>query len=91
MGSVKILDCTLRDGGFVNNWSFGFLTIKEIVKSLNESRIDIIELGFLDRDGVEDYNFTKFNSLNNIRYFVENVKDKKSEYVVNDRLWKVFL
>lgn len=82
MGSVKILDCTLRDGGFVNNWSFGFLTIKEIVKSLNESRIDIIELGFLDRDGVEDYNFTKFNSLNNIRYFVENVKDKKSEYVV---------
>ena len=23
MGEVKLLDCTLRDGGYVNDWEFG--------------------------------------------------------------------
>ncbi len=47
MKKFSILDCTLRDGGYVNNWSFGENAIKNIVKGLSESRADIIELGFL--------------------------------------------
>ena len=23
MGNIKVLDCTLRDGGYINNWDFG--------------------------------------------------------------------
>ena len=23
MGEIKLLDCTLRDGGYVNDWNFG--------------------------------------------------------------------
>ena len=23
MGEIKLLDCTLRDGGYVNDWKFG--------------------------------------------------------------------
>ena len=23
MSNIKILDCTLRDGGYINNWTFG--------------------------------------------------------------------
>ena len=23
MSNVKVLDCTLRDGGYINNWNFG--------------------------------------------------------------------
>lgn len=44
---IKILDCTLRDGGYVNNWRFGYKTKKSIVNTLDESNIDIIEVGFL--------------------------------------------
>lgn len=24
MADIKLLDCTLRDGGYVNNWQWGF-------------------------------------------------------------------
>ena len=28
--NVKILECTLRDGGYVNDWNFGKKNIKKI-------------------------------------------------------------
>lgn len=45
--NIKILDCTLRDGGYINNWFFGLQNIKKIIANLSKSKIDIIECGFL--------------------------------------------
>jgi 4-hydroxy 2-oxovalerate aldolase len=45
---IEILDCTLRDGGFVNDWNFGSRTIRSVVTRLDSAGIDIIECGFLD-------------------------------------------
>lgn len=47
MSNIKLLDCTLRDGGYINNWEFGFHTIKDIMKKLVESQVDYVEVGFL--------------------------------------------
>ncbi len=47
MKEIKILDCTLRDGGYVNNWDFGYSTIKAIIGNLSQAGIDTIECGFL--------------------------------------------
>lgn len=47
MKKVKLLDCTLRDGGFVNNWRFGKKNIINIIDRLNNANIDIIEVGYL--------------------------------------------
>ena len=69
MRTIRILDCTLRDGGYINDWCFGFRNIKKIISNLNKSGVDIIECGFL-RDEEEkvtssaDYsNFLSFASL----------------------------
>ena len=43
--NAKILDCTLRDGSHVNNGWFGKENIKNIIKDLVSSKVDIIELG----------------------------------------------
>lgn len=43
-----LLDCTLRDGGFVNDWEFGYSSIRSIVSRLDKAGIDVIEIGFLD-------------------------------------------
>ena len=51
MNNIKILDCTLRDGGYVNNWEFGGRTIKKIISKLVQANIDIIECGFLTDKG----------------------------------------
>lgn len=45
--SIKILDCTLRDGGYIINWEFGEKTILSILNNLADSGIDYIECGFL--------------------------------------------
>ncbi len=45
--SIRLLDCTLRDGGHVTNGYFGENVIKYIIKKLVEARVDIIEVGFL--------------------------------------------
>lgn len=47
MGNIQILDCTLRDGGYINDWNFGQKITKRILKNLAEARIDIVECGFL--------------------------------------------
>lgn len=47
MNNIKFLDCTLRDGGYVNEAKFGQNVIKALISSLAESGVDFIELGFL--------------------------------------------
>lgn len=49
MGKIKVLDCTLRDGGYVNNWNFGQLNITDIITKLLSSKVDIVECGFLSQ------------------------------------------
>lgn len=45
---AKLLDCTLRDGGFINDWNFGQYTMLSIFQRLANAKIDNIEIGFLD-------------------------------------------
>lgn len=48
MKQVKLLDCTLRDGGYVNDWEFGHDNIVTIFERLISAGVDILEVGFLD-------------------------------------------
>lgn len=48
MFDIKLLDCTLRDGGFINDWQFGHENIAGIAQGLAKAGVDIIEVGFLD-------------------------------------------
>lgn len=43
-----LLDCTLRDGGYLNDWKFGKENIASIFERLVSSGVDVIEIGFLD-------------------------------------------
>ena len=58
MGSIELLDCTLRDGGYVNDWEFGHNNIVNLFERLVSSRVDYIELGFLDDRRPYDENRT---------------------------------
>lgn len=43
---MKILDCTLRDGGYYNNWDFDVDLINNYLDAMKAAGIDIVELGF---------------------------------------------
>lgn len=68
--NIKLLDCTLRDGGYINNWNWGFDCARTIIRTLAESGTDIVEVGFL-RD-IESFNpnVTVANSIDDLNRFV---------------------
>ena len=55
---IKLLDCTLRDGGYVNDWEFGHSVITGTYKRLDTAGVDFIEVGFLDDRRKYDVNHT---------------------------------
>lgn len=44
--TIRILDCTLRDGGYHNDWDFSEELIDEYLAVMASSKIDFVELGF---------------------------------------------
>ncbi len=44
--SIKILDCTLRDGGYYNDWDFSLAFARALVSGLNAAGVDIVEMGY---------------------------------------------
>ncbi len=57
---IKLLDCTLRDGGFINDWNFGRDEIINIFERAVSAGTDIIEVGFMDERQAADPDRTMF-------------------------------
>ncbi|MBR6960724.1 MAG: aldolase catalytic domain-containing protein, partial [Clostridiales bacterium] len=54
--TISQLDCTLRDGGYVNDWKFDHDNMVSIFERVVDAGTDIIEIGFLDERRPFDYN-----------------------------------
>lgn len=80
MNTIHVLDCTLRDGGYCNQWKFGFENTKKIAKSLVDANVDIIECGFLTNKVTYDPETTKFTTLNEIAIVIP--ADRKGKLFV---------
>ena len=42
---IKVLDCTIRDGGLINNYQFGSDFVKTVYRAACDSGVDYVELG----------------------------------------------
>ena len=43
---IKVLDCTIRDGGLMNNWEFPKEMVRDMFSKLVEAGVDYVELGY---------------------------------------------
>ena len=50
MREITLLDCTLRDGGYHNNWDFNKKLVNVYLRSISETKINYVELGFRTTD-----------------------------------------
>ncbi|MGN0460904.1 MAG: aldolase catalytic domain-containing protein [Ruminococcus sp.] len=80
MSKIKILDCTLRDGGYINDWKFGKKAILNILFNLTKANTDIVECGFLTN---KPYNpqCSLFNSVEKIDALLKECKNNDTTYV----------
>lgn len=82
MKSVKVLDCTLRDGGYVNDWMFGTEAAKDIIRTITPVGVDYIEFGFIDNfDTIKDGQI-QFTEMSQARALYDK-KECKTAIMVN--------
>lgn len=62
MNGIELLDCTLRDGGHITESYFGKEVIYDIAQKMIQSRIDILEVGFL-KDCVFNSDYALYNNV----------------------------
>lgn len=77
MAGIRVLDCTLRDGGYCNEWRFGFSNAAKIAKSLVDAGIDIIECGFLTDRVKYNPDITKFTDIKQVSRIIPNERNGK--------------
>lgn len=46
---AKLLDCTLRDGGYYTSWDFDSATVDMYINAMNRLPIDYVELGYRNK------------------------------------------
>ena len=79
MSCIQILDCTLRDGAYINNSKFGTPAIKGIIKKLQDARIDVIECGWL-KDANHEVGSSYYHVPMDLKQYLLE-KDSKKTYV----------
>lgn len=70
---IKVLDCTLRDGAYVVDSKFGEQRILNILNTLENANIDIIECGWL-RDCCHEKNSVLYNIPNDAKSYIKNIR-----------------
>lgn len=70
MTNIRLLDCTLRDGGYCNNWTFGHNNIHKIVNGLLEANLDIIEVGYISQKKEFNIERTQYTSFEQAGQFI---------------------
>jgi 4-hydroxy 2-oxovalerate aldolase len=71
---LNILDCTLRDGGYYNNWYFDKDLINEYLRVMDIIKVDYVEVGFRFIDKVKTKGPTAYSEEN----FLKSLKIPKN-------------
>lgn len=79
MSKINLLDCTLRDGGYVNDWHFGREAIFNIGKKIVLAGIEYFEIGFV-RECDYDEDYSLFDGNESVRKMI-TPKNPGTHYV----------
>jgi 4-hydroxy 2-oxovalerate aldolase len=84
MNKIKLLDCTLRDGGYVNDWKFGHRVICDVINELTVSGVEYIECGYLSQMKGGNLDKTQFASIEDLLNILPgNFENDKYTLMIN--------
>lgn len=81
MNNIKLLDCTLRDGGYLNDWRFGYNNLVSVFQRVVDANVDVIEIGFIDERRPFDIERSIMPDTQSVQKIFGNL-DKKNTMVV---------
>ena len=84
---IKVLDCTIRDGGLMNNHLFSDELVRKVYQSANDAHIDYIELGYKADESQfsrSEFGPMKFCSEKDIEKVVDGIEKKVKISVMAD-------
>jgi hypothetical protein len=61
---TNLLDCTIRDSGYLNNWNWNYDTVKNFVYYMGEIGVEYCEIGFILDEKLTEHNSGIWRSLN---------------------------
>ncbi len=84
---IKVFDCTIRDGGLMNDHNFDFRFVREVYKALSAANVDYIELGYKNSKKLfpqEKFGAWKFCEDSDIRKVIDGIESRSKISVMVD-------
>ena len=81
MSNIKLLDCTLRDGGYLIDWNFGHNNLVNVFERVVDAGVEFIEVGFIDDRRQFDINRSIMPDTNSMEKIFGGL-DRKNTLVV---------
>lgn len=84
---IKVIDCTVRDGGLINNHHFTDEFVRAVYKSLSEAGVDYMELGYRSSRKLfspEEYGAWKYCDDEKIREITAGIESKMKLTIMVD-------
>ena len=84
---IRVLDCTIRDGGLINNHNFDHRFVREAYKALAEAGVDYMEMGYRNSKNLfssKEYGLWKFCDDDDIRRVIDGIESKTKISIMCD-------
>ena len=84
---IKVLDCTIRDGGLINNHQFDKRFVREVYKAVSAAGVDYMEFGYRNSDKLfsrDEYGPWKFCDDADIKSVIKGIESKTRISVMGD-------
>jgi 4-hydroxy 2-oxovalerate aldolase len=81
---MKILDCTLRDGGYYTNWDFDRILVNEYIECFNHLPVDYLEIGYRSKK-MEGYLGEFFYCPDYLVHSISKRTNKKLCIILNEK------
>ena len=85
--AIKVLDCTIRDGGLINNHDFDYRFVREVYRAVSLSGVDYMEIGYKNSKELfssKEYGLWKFCEDDEIKKVTEGIESKTKISVMVD-------
>jgi 4-hydroxy 2-oxovalerate aldolase len=84
---IKVFDCTIRDGGLINNHDFSDKFVRAVYKALSEAGVDYMEIGYKNSRRLfspKDFGKWKFCDDDVIRKTIDGIESKTKVSIMVD-------